>query len=323
LSQDQFQLVYDGPDVRQGSMDVYDLAPALLSVGDLVRETNRFFNQDRSKVAVQVRSDFQRGSFEVALILDQGIVEQTKQVLFGGTVVDARGLVDLIFGHPESLIGGTTLTTGAVMGLIKVYKILKGARPAPASVKIEDNSTTLIQNINVEAKTAQLYMNDAIRSHVDRVVRPLAKVGIDFLEVRKEKQLIDRLEKADVPERVYESSPESGMSEVLFDSREALLNVIKVDFEKGKWRFSDGTAKFAAAINDSVFQAKLDNREIGFYKGDVLRVRLKTTQIVQAAGNLKTEYSIEEVLEHSPLPKQQSLLSEKPARRFRLKSDET
>lgn len=37
MSTDRFQLVYDGPEVRQGSMDVYALAPALLSLGDLVR----------------------------------------------------------------------------------------------------------------------------------------------------------------------------------------------------------------------------------------------------------------------------------------------
>jgi|HubBroStandDraft_6_1064221.scaffolds.fasta_scaffold01782_8 hypothetical protein len=310
MSQDQFQLVYDGADVREGGMDVYDLAPALLSVGDLIRDVNRFFNEDRSNVALQVRSDFQRGSFEVFLILDQGIVEQAKQVLFGGTVIDAKGLVDLIFGHPVSLIAGTTGLATAVTGVIKVYKMLRGQKPKHDSVTIEDHSTTIIQDIHIESKTAQLYMNDAIRSRIDRVVRPLAKEGIDTLEVRKGKELIERLEKAEVPDRVYESARESRTAEQITDTREALLKVTKanLDDKKGKWGFSDGTAKFGADVNDAAFQEKLDKREIGFYKGDVLRVVLKTVQTAKPSGTLKTKYSIEQVLEYKPQPAQAKLL---------------
>ena len=301
MSQDRFQLVYDGDDVRQGSMDVYDLAPALLSVGDLVRETNRFLNQDRANVSVQVRSDFQRGSFEIFLAVDQNIIEQARQALFGGNLVDAQGLINLIFGHPVSVLGGTTAATAALMGVIKLYKMLKGQKPRPVEILIQDNSTTIIQDIKVNSETAQLYLNDAIRSRVDRVVQPITKQGIDSLEVRKGKEVIDRIEKPDVPDHVYKASRESRTSEVLSDTREALLKVTKANFEKGKWGFSDGTAKFGADVNDADFQRKLDNREIGFYKGDVLRVLLKTTQTAQPTGNFRTQYTIERVLEHRAL----------------------
>jgi hypothetical protein len=313
LSQDQFQILYDGSDVRTGSMDVYDLAPALLSVGDLVRDANRVLNEDRAQVSLQVHSDFKRGSFEISLLLDQGIVEHAKTVLFGGAVIDAKTLVDIIFGHPVSLIAGTTAATGAVVGVIKLYKMLHGEKPALPSVIIEDKSTVLIQNINVESKTAQLYMNDSVRSNVDRLMRPLAKDGIDILEVYKGKELIERLEKSDIPDRVLESSRQSAASEVLTDIREALLKVVKANFEEGKWTFSDGTAKFNASINDQVFERKLDNREIGFYKGDVLRVRLKTVQALQPSGRFKTDYSIEEVIDHRPLPTQRRMEMKPPA----------
>lgn len=94
-------------------------------------------------------------------------------------------------------------------------------------------------------------------------MRPLAKDGIDSLEVRKGNELIERIEKSEVPERVYESSRESRTAEVLSDTREALLKVIKANFDKGKWGFSDGTAKFGAEINDAAFHEKLDKRETG------------------------------------------------------------
>lgn len=319
MSQDQFQILYDGSEIRQGAMDVYDLAPALISVGDLLREANRFLNEDRATVALQVRSDFHRGSFEIFLNVDQTIVEHVNHALFAADVIDAKQLIHLIFGDSPSLIAGTTSLTTAVLGLVKLYKLLKGRKPekAPAA-NMEDNSVTLIQNIHVEAKTAQLYMNDAIRSHVDRVLRPLAKEGIDVLEVRREKEVIDRLEKSDLPERVFQFSREDNRTEVLSDTREALLKVIKVDFENGKWRFSDGSAKFAATLDDATFQKKLDNREIGFYKGDVLRVILRTDQMAHADGKLKTEYAIEKVIEHQPQARQQNLLPPKRIRKFKL-----
>jgi|SRR5579864_1072792 len=306
MSQDQFQLVYDGDDVRAGSMDVYDLAPALLSVGDLVREANRFLNEDRTKVSLQVRSDFQHGSFEISLLVDQGILEQARQVLFGGTVVDAKMLVEVIFGVPAAV----TATTTAIIGVLKVYKMLHGEKPKPQpTTVIEDNSVTIIQDIRVEAKTAALYNNEAIRSRIDRVVRPVAKKGIDTLEVRKGTELIERIEKSEVPERVYESARESETAEQITDTREALLKITKanLDDKKGKWGFSDGNARFGADLNDPVYQQKLDNREVGFYKGDVLRVVLKTVQTAKPLGALKTRYSIEQVLEHRPLPSQSSL----------------
>lgn len=143
MSQDQFQLVYDGEDVREGGMDVYDLAPALLSVGDLIRESNRFLNEDHTRVAVQVRSDFRHGSFEVSLLVDQGIIEQAKQALFGGTLVDAKGLVDFIFGHPLTV----STATGGLIGLIKLYRLLKGEKPKESTVIFEDNSTTIFNDI--------------------------------------------------------------------------------------------------------------------------------------------------------------------------------
>ena len=37
-------------------MDVYELAPSLLSVGDLVRDVNRYLNQERAAVSLQVKS---------------------------------------------------------------------------------------------------------------------------------------------------------------------------------------------------------------------------------------------------------------------------
>jgi CHASE3 domain sensor protein len=57
MSKAHFQLAYD---VKAGTMDVNELAPALLATGDLLREANRQLNGERSDVSVKVQSDLHK-----------------------------------------------------------------------------------------------------------------------------------------------------------------------------------------------------------------------------------------------------------------------
>ncbi len=50
IEMERFHLVYDGPALQEHQMDVRALAPALLSVGNLVEQANEIFNGDRAKV---------------------------------------------------------------------------------------------------------------------------------------------------------------------------------------------------------------------------------------------------------------------------------
>ncbi len=162
-------------------------------------------------------------------------------------------------------------------GLFQLYKLLKGEKPKPESVKIETNIGTLTykhSEYHVDPITAAMYMNDSIRAAADRVLRPIAREGMDKLEVRKDSQSIE-MTKSDLPARVVVlEQSRLDTQQTLTDTREALLKVVTANFEKGKWTFSDGTAKFSAKEADPSFQDKLDKREIGFYKGDILRVLL-------------------------------------------------
>jgi hypothetical protein len=314
MSTDSFQLTYNGRDVQNGAIDVYELAPVLVAVGDLVRDANRFLNGDRATVNLRVDSDFKRGSFDILLLLDQQLLEAANGTLTFASLVDASGLIHALFGaikeHPDKI------AEGVVLGLFTIYKLLKGEKPKPGSIVIEDNHGTInIENrkVNVDARGAQLYMNDAIRADVDHVARSVAKDGIDKLEVLKEGQLLDNITKDDLPARVKAlEADERSTEHVLTDTREALVKVVTANFEKGKWKFSDGGSKFNATIADPVFQQKLDDRQEGFYKGDVLRVVIRTEQTEKPGGKIQAQYTIQEVLEHRQLGDQQALLPPHP-----------
>ena len=94
----EFTVTYDGPSVRDGLMDVRELAPALLSTGALVQKANHLLNGDRVQVSVQVRSSFKRGSFIIALLADQSLLDQAKAFLLQHPQIkDVKEILEILF----------------------------------------------------------------------------------------------------------------------------------------------------------------------------------------------------------------------------------
>jgi hypothetical protein len=50
----KFAFRYDGPALSEHGMDVADLAPALLSLGELIKQANFLVNRDSAKVNLVV-----------------------------------------------------------------------------------------------------------------------------------------------------------------------------------------------------------------------------------------------------------------------------
>ena len=310
MSEAHFELAYDGEVVRSGSMDVYELAPALLAVGDLVREANQAPNGERATTAVKVQSDFKRASFDIGLILDQTVIEHVRSLALGN-FIDSETLVRVLFGST-----GITVITG----VIRILKALKGEPPTPQTIinnTTNDNSTTIIQTgsgqilQNVDSTSAELYALPQIREASERILRPLRTKGIESLSIKRDGKVIEVLHSSEV--EGFVSSDGSDAKSVAQNpySRPLMVKVERLSFKPGtRWRFSDGSSSFSATIADKDFLERLENRQEGFYKGDLLRVEMHTVQSTTLDGKLSATNVIEKVYEHVQPAKQELLLPE-------------
>ncbi|KAF0138382.1 MAG: hypothetical protein FD153_1350 [Rhodospirillaceae bacterium] len=66
MSKAHFSIVYDGPAIREGRMEVSVLAHALLAVGQVFGAANKVLNSETAKVSTHVVAT-RNGSFEINL----------------------------------------------------------------------------------------------------------------------------------------------------------------------------------------------------------------------------------------------------------------
>lgn len=278
-------IAYDGPALRGGTMDVRDLAPALLAVGQLFDAANSALNGESARINVQVTAT-ESGSFQIGLEVAQSIGEHLVALLTSAPVVGAGTLVTLVFGTPAS------------RGLIAVINALKGKKPS----KIEKFSDSTIKitfdgdSFEVPIELLKLYQDMAVRVAMQKLIQePLLKDGIELFEAREKKKGIVSINKSEASNFERPHVPD----EMLVDHEiTSAYSIISLAFkEENKWRLNDGSNPISATIADEDFLRRVDNNQISFSKGDILICDVRVTQ-KQTDQGLKTEYFVLKVKDH-------------------------
>ena len=91
MSTETFTIAYDGVALRDGAMDVRDLAPALLALGQLMDAANANLNGSAAHIQLQVKAT-EKGSFKIAFDL----VQDWHQVIQIFSTPEASGATNLL-----------------------------------------------------------------------------------------------------------------------------------------------------------------------------------------------------------------------------------
>ncbi len=295
----RFSVVYDGPALAGHAMDVRNLAPALLALGELFDAANLALNGDATTVRVTVVAH-QPGCFSIDLDVAQTILKQGLALLKGDDIAAALTLKEL-------LVGGV----GAAFSVFKLIRWLRGRTPDRLERLPGDMIRVVIGKdvIDVPLRLLRLYQDIAVRTAVEKIVAPLESEGIETVSFRQGDAETTIVREEELP--LYRA-PEIEDKVLIDDRRRAAFSIVSLAFkEDNKWRLHDGQNQISATIADEDFLRRVDQNLISFSKGDVLVCEVRFLQ-KQTAKGLATEHIVEKVIEHRPAPRQIDWLIEEP-----------
>src|SRR5208283_854577 len=254
----EFGFAYDGKALAENTMDVRDLAPSLIALGELFERANEILNGEKVAVSLKVQAT-KPGSFELALILKDTFLSTT-QFLTSDMVTSACALLTLVLGGKEVAKGN----------LFKTIKSLKGQKPEA----IEGKNGVTLKASNIElfipTEVYRLYKDDKIKSLSQAVIEPLFREGIDKIIVKDHGKEVESVTKDDAPSFTF-SSVESAEGEENIIPRLALrLIAPNLDFKPGKWKLNDGGGTKYYAMLDDRFLNEVRDRKRRFGVGDYL-----------------------------------------------------
>lgn len=281
VSEERFVVAYDGPALADHTMSARDLARSVLAMSDAFHEAQRVLGSQAAPATLNIQA-FNGGSFEVAMTLVEAV--QSTLDIFNQQVVS--GVLN------ASGIGGLVWGTFALIKRIAGRRVVERSEPEPGltTLTLEDGTvlTTATQNM-------ALYLDAQFRRRLLEVLEPLRAEGVDSFGVRG------------VPEPVAVTSRDLSSYEItglpdeqkLSDTtREILVQLLSVEFDGRKWRFTEGDSTISATIEDAEFKGKVERQEVRFGSSDLLRVMLRTRQFRTREGKLRLEHAVTQVLEH-------------------------
>lgn len=285
-----FSIRYDGPALAAHQMDVRELAPALIALSDLIEHANKAIDPQAPEVQVRVNGDFKGGSFGVDLTAAQTVAQQIIALFSGPESSASANLFGILSGI--GLMGG---------GLVALIKRLRGRRPDEIRIdgertifELRTDETTEV--LEADLVTGRLYRSRLVRQSLAKVLRPLARDGIERFLAGADRQVAPLVSKAEAA--WFDAA--ASEADVVSDSVQhgVLLQVESAVFRDGnKWRLDDGNGAFYAVLADDAFIARVETGAERFGKGDILVADLRRVQTVTDTG-LRVDHTVLRVLEH-------------------------
>ena len=286
---------YTGPALASGRMDVRQLAPAMASVAQLVDDAARLLFGQEAEARIEISGDFRRGSFAYEFFaVPHGALNPD----------ELKNLLEWI-GLIATSSGVSGVTLFQVIKWLRGRKARKMERLPGNNVEIHAGDGSIVAPIQI----ANLVVNYQVRNAVEGITEPLARQGIDSVEIG-EKGAEPAVE-ITRQERELFLAPPPDAEPLHKATSETVLQVVSPVFKVGnKWQFAyPGEASFHAAILDKAFLQRMQNREVVFGFGDLIRAEVRTSVSRSEGGKLSTEREIVKVNEVLPPAQQTDLFT--------------
>lgn len=308
MADSTINLVYklDG-DIQE--VDVFQLAPTLLALGELVQESNQELNPAGRQIGVNVKP-FRQGSFIVDLtVFPQSHLQQFFDILSSHPIDQVKTLLEWI-----GLIAGTPV------GAVQVLKFLRGRPKAIDQVGPGEFRYTAgdDRSITVSGPVHQLISNTKITNNIYRVyAEPVEKqLAVDdvktYLEADPSSEVM--VTRNDVPafrDFISPSAQPPAEEEVVKEQTHhgVYLNPKRgaFDGDPRDWSFRRGGEIVVATIRDADFLQKCAIGEYRLNHLDLLIVDLLEKQRIKGTEVLKPAYEILRVTSYIKGPEQQSM----------------
>lgn len=296
----ELQLRYDGPALKGHSMDVRDLAPALLAFGELCKEANRTLNGDKAAIKVLVNADIEANCITISLQVIQSIFESAKALIKDDNVATAKELLEWIgiIVPPAKAAIGLTL-----IGLLKIKRdkkiesqisIKDGTGNCQIQLQLKGNNNV----INVSPQVMQLSSKKKVVKSLQGILAPVAnKNGIDSVEFEfagtKKVQIGKETaqEITTIPIEDDDSEPQYLVGHITIYS--------PVFDTKGKiWKFKYNGNVEAIDIGETSIASDILSRG-KVIVGDTFKVKMEV-QEKKTEGGYKNTYKVIEVLDFIP-----------------------
>ncbi len=306
MPDNQINLVYelDG-DVHE--VDVFQLAPTLLALGELIQEGNQEVNPGGRQIGVNVKP-FREGSF----IVDLTVFPQTHLQQF----------LDLLSTHPvdqiKTVLEWIGLIAGTPLGAVQLVKWLKGRPKSVEEVAPGEFRYTAVddRSITVAGPVHKLVSNSSITNNIYRVyAAPIERQELitdvkTYIQDDEKSEVVVTRDEAPVL-RNYVSDAEVQGTEIVKEHTHhgVYLNPKRgaFDGDPRDWSFRRGGDIVVATIKDPDFLNKCAKGEYRLNHSDLLIVDLLERQRVQGTTVLKPVYEILRVTNYVRGPEQPPL----------------
>ncbi|WP_201057243.1 hypothetical protein [Marichromatium gracile] len=289
------RVTYDGPALASHEMDVRDLAPALIAIGNLLDTATRAINAERAQAQVNVRASFRTGSFGIDFAVATDWIAKVRDMLVADeatAILNAAALLSIIGLAPKA---GQTIATS----LIGVLKWLRGRKIERVEILEHGRVRLHVDRDQLETEQAviTLLRDRRVREALDKALAPLDQDGIETFASGGDDAIFVTIERS---ERQWFVAPQEQEALVTEEEYRRVFSIVSLAFQDGnKWRLNDGNATVHVTMSDQVFLDRVDQNLETFSKNDLLFCRVLARQWETSSGT-RSEYEVLEVIEHRP-----------------------